>query len=69
MRTTIQYILFDSIFFLYSKLRNLKNQENDYKSKPESEINKKNIECILILRRFYKTTYIFGLGFENSMNH
>ena len=67
MRTTIQYILFDSIFFLYSKLRNLKNQENDYKSKPESEINKKNIECILTLRRFYMVNLGFILKILNKI--
>ena len=67
MRTIIQYILFDSIFFLYSKLRNLKNQESDYKSKPESEMNKKNIECILILRRFYMENLGFILKMLNKI--
>ena len=67
MRTMIQYILFDSIFFLYSKLRNLKNQESDYRAKPDSDINKKNIECILILRRFYMENLGFILKILNKI--
>ena len=59
IRNTIHYILFDSVFFIYAKLKNLQMQEKEYSTKTEDEEAKKNIESILILRQFY----IQNLGF------
>ena len=67
MRNTIHYILFDSIFFLYAKLQNLKIQEKEYKAKPEEEESKKNIECILILRQLYMKNLGFLLKVLNKI--
>ena len=59
IRSTIHYILFDAIFFLYSKLQNLKMQEKEYNKNPEDENSKKNLECISLLRK----SYMLNLGY------
>jgi hypothetical protein len=67
MRKTIHYIIFDSIFFLYHKLNNLKMQEKEYNKKPEEEESKKNIECILKLRKLYMENLGFLLKILNKI--
>ena len=65
----IYHILFNSVFFLYDKLHNLKNQENEYndKSDTEKEADKKNIECISILKRIYMENLGFVLKILNKI--
>ena len=67
MRKTIHYIIFDSIYFLYHKLNNLKIQEKEYNKKPEEEESKKNIECILKLRKLYMENLGFLLKILNKI--
>ena len=67
IRSTIHFILFDATFFLYSKLQNFKMQEKDYSSKPDDEESKKNLECIIILRRFYMENLGYILKILNKI--
>jgi len=66
IRSTIHYILFDSIFFIYAKLKHLKMQEKEYSTRAENEEAKKNIESILILRKFYMENLGFLLKILNK---
>ena len=67
IRSTIHYILFDSIFFIYAKLKHLKMQEKEYSKRAENEEAKKNIESILILRKFYMENLGFLLKILNKI--
>ena len=70
VQTIIQYIIFNAIFFLYNKLKDLNNRESEYNIKLENEKDdetkkdnikdyKKNLESISQLKR----SYIENLGY------
>ena len=65
----IYIILFNSIYFLYNKLQNLKIQEKEYNSKTEEEKekDKKTLDCILILRRIYMENLGYLLKLLNKI--
>ena len=67
MRIIIQSIMFDSIYFLYNKLKFLKIQEKDYNSKEENEQNKKILEYISLTRRLYMENLGFILKILNKI--
>ena len=66
---TVHNILFNSTYFLYNKLKNLKEQEKNYNSKLENmnESDKKNIQCILILKRIYMENFGYILKILNQI--
>ena len=69
VNTTVHCILFNYIFFIYNKLQNLKNQENEFNSKTESEkeSDKKTIECILVLKKIYMENLGYILKILNKI--
>jgi hypothetical protein len=46
IRSTIHYILFDSIFFIYAKLKHLKMQEKEYSTRAEDEEARLADRCV-----------------------
>ena len=69
INSSVHSLLFNSIFFLYNKLQNLKNLEKDYNSKTESEKEKekKTIESILILKKIYMENLGYILKILNKI--
>ena len=69
VNTSVHCILFNYIFFIYNKLQNLKNQENEFNSKTEDEkeSDKKTLECILVLKKIYMENLGYILKILNKI--
>jgi hypothetical protein len=74
VQTITESILFNLLFYLYNKIKEFKNEINDYNSKIEKEENKENInkfqsnlDSLFILKKFYVKNLGYFLKILNKI--
>ena len=78
VQATVESILFNFLFYFYNKIKDYKNEINNYNTKIKNEENntektekyevyKKNLECLLILERIYVENFGYFLKLLNKI--